>query len=73
MGNHNKGKAVLRLKELFSTKYKKIRTVGVGNQSNDIEMLEATDYPFFITKSEEIQTEWEKIICLINKFSSCIS
>lgn len=73
MGNHNKGKAVLRLKELFSTKYKKIRTVGVGNQSNDVEMLEATDYPFFINKSEEIQTEWEKIIYLINKFGSCVS
>lgn len=68
MGDHDKGKAVLLLKELFSKKFKQIRTVGVGNQFNDVEMLEAVDMPFFIVKPEEIRVEWEKIISLISSF-----
>jgi mannosyl-3-phosphoglycerate phosphatase len=64
IGDHNKGKAVLFLKELFSKKFKQIRTVGVGNQFNDLEMLEAVDIQFYITKPEEIGKEWEKIICI---------
>ena len=68
MGDHDKGKAVLLLKELYSEKLKQIRTVGVGNQFNDVEMLEAVDIPFFIVKPEEIQIEWEKIISLISSF-----
>jgi len=66
MGDHDKGKAVLLLKELFSKRFKQIKTVGVGNQFNDVEMLEAVDTPFFIDKPEEIRTEWEKIISLIS-------
>ena len=66
MGDHDKGKAVLLLKELFSKKFKQIKTVGVGNQFNDLEMLEAVDMPFFIANPEEIRVEWEKIISLIS-------
>jgi mannosyl-3-phosphoglycerate phosphatase len=62
MGDHNKGKAVLLLKELYSEKFVQLKTVGVGNQSNDTEMLEAVDEPFFIAKPEEMQPVWEKII-----------
>ena len=69
MGDHDKGKAVLLLKELFSKKFKQIRTVGVGNQFNDAEMLEAVDMPFFIAKPQEIRTEWEKIISVISNLS----
>ncbi len=69
MGDHNKGKAVLLLKELFSKKFKQIRTVGVGNQFNDLEMLEAVDMPFFITKPQEIPIEWKKIIGLVSNLS----
>jgi mannosyl-3-phosphoglycerate phosphatase len=73
MGDHDKGKAVLLLKELFSKRFKQIRTVGVGNQLNDLEMLKAVDIPFLITKPEEIGKEWEKIICIINKLNSFLS
>ena len=73
MGDHDKGKAVLLLKELFSKKFQKIKTVGVGNQLNDLEMLEAVDIPFLIAKPEEIRKEWEKIICVINKLNPCIT
>jgi mannosyl-3-phosphoglycerate phosphatase len=67
MGNHDKGKAVMLVKEFFSKKFKQIKTVGIGNQLNDLEMLEAVDIPFLIAKPEEIGKEWEKIICLIKK------
>lgn len=70
MGDHDKGKAVLLLKELFSKKFKQMKTVGVGNQFNDAEMLEAVDMPFFIAKPQEIQIEWEKIISVISNLSS---
>ncbi len=69
IGDHDKGKAVLLLKELFSMEFKQIRTVGVGNQFNDSEMLEAVDMPFFIAKPEEIRTEWKKIISVISNLS----
>jgi hypothetical protein len=36
------------------------RTVGVGNQFNESEMLEAVDMPFFIAKPKELRTEWKK-------------
>ena len=73
MGDHDKGKAVLLLKELFSKRFKQIKTVGVGNQLNDLEMLEAVDIPFLIAKPEEIGKEWEKIICVINKLNLFVS
>jgi mannosyl-3-phosphoglycerate phosphatase len=66
MGDHDKGKAVLLLKELFSKRFKQIKTVGVGNQLNDLEMLEVVDEPFFISKPEEMRKMWEKIINLIS-------
>jgi len=69
MGDHNKGKAVLLLKELFSKRFKQIRTVGVGNQINDAEMLAAVDMSFFIAKPEDIPSEWKKIINVISNLS----
>jgi mannosyl-3-phosphoglycerate phosphatase len=61
MGNHNKGKAVLYLKALYTAELEQIRTIGVGNERNDIEMLEAVDEPFFISHTKEITSVWEKI------------
>ncbi len=68
LGDHDKGKAVLLLKELFFKKFKQVRTVGVGNQFNDVAMLKVVDMPFFIAKPQEIRTEWEKIISCISIF-----
>ncbi len=68
LGDHDKGKAVLLLKELFSKKFKQVRTVGVGNQFNDVTMLKVVDIPCFIAKPQEMQTNWEKIISFISFF-----
>lgn len=69
IGDHDKGKAVLLLKELYSQKFEQLKTVGVGNQSNDLEMLEAVDTPLFIAKPEDMQTIWEKIISDISNLT----
>ena len=65
MGDHSKGKAVLLLKELYSEKIDQLKTIGVGNSSNDAEMLEAVDEPFFIRKPQEMQSVWQKIVSYI--------
>ena len=67
MGDHDKGKAVLLLKELYSEKFIHLKTVGVGNHANDLEMLQVVDEPFFIAKPEEMKTVWEKILADITQ------
>jgi mannosyl-3-phosphoglycerate phosphatase len=69
-GDHNKGKAVLLLKEFYSEKFVDLKTVGVGNSANDLEMLQAVDEPFFISKPEEMKTVWEKIVRDISNLPS---
>jgi mannosyl-3-phosphoglycerate phosphatase len=65
VGNHDKGKAVLFLRELYSEKFGHVETFGVGNQSNDVEMLEVVGEPFFIANPEEMKPVWENIINFI--------
>ena len=60
-GEHNKGKAVSILKELYAQESQKLITVGVGNHINDIEMLTVVDMPFMVPKMEELQSVWDRI------------
>ena len=60
-GEHNKGKAVSILKELYAQESQKLITVGVGNHTNDIEMLTVVDMPFMVPKMEELQSVWDRI------------
>jgi mannosyl-3-phosphoglycerate phosphatase len=62
MGNHDKGRAVSRLKELYCEKFNQLRTIAVGNQCNDLEMLEAVDIPFLVGRPEEMNDVWEKVV-----------
>ncbi|MCK5477221.1 MAG: mannosyl-3-phosphoglycerate phosphatase [Candidatus Aenigmarchaeota archaeon] len=52
LSGNDKGKAVLILKELFSKKYKEeekdIQTIGLGDSSNDIPMLQVVDVPILV-------------------------
>ncbi len=61
-GDHDKGSAVSCLKELYSAEFEQLRTMGVGNECNDVEMLEAVDVPFFIARSKEMRQKWEKVV-----------
>jgi predicted mannosyl-3-phosphoglycerate phosphatase (HAD superfamily) len=62
MGNHNKGKAVQRVIDLFGKQFSHLATIGVGNDCNDKEMLEAVDYPFFIETPEALAGTGKKVL-----------
>jgi len=61
-GKNDKGKAVLRLKEMYAKNFGQIQTIGVGNSSNDLPMLDVVDAPFFREKTEAVNAPWKKIL-----------
>jgi len=64
-GKHNKGTAVVKLKELYVKKFSQILTVGVGNSANDLSMLKVVDLPFFGEKREPLGEVWKKILDVV--------
>ncbi len=50
-GNHDKGKAVTILKNLYAQLFGKIATFAVGDGQNDLPMLKVVDKPLLIKKS----------------------
>jgi mannosyl-3-phosphoglycerate phosphatase len=50
LGDSDKGKAVSILIELCKKKFGKIKTVAIGDNPNDIPMLEMVDYPVIVQK-----------------------
>ncbi len=71
-GNHTKGDAVLLLKKLFSEEFSSLATIGVGNDANDKEMLDAVDYPFFIQTLAMVSETWQKIVEIVLKLGSVV-
>lgn len=59
LGNSDKGHAVRRMSALFSSKYPddEIRTIGIGDSKNDLEMLHAVDHPVLVRKNSGIFLE----------------
>jgi len=52
IGNCDKGKAVLHLRDIYQQKSPHIKTVALGDSLNDLPMLEAVDYPILIPKPD---------------------
>jgi mannosyl-3-phosphoglycerate phosphatase len=52
LGKNDKGKAVLRLRDIYKRKLKHIKTIALGDSQNDLPMLEAVDYPVLVQKPE---------------------
>ena len=50
LGENDKGKAVLRLRDIYEKKFKRIKTIALGNSQNDLKMLEVVDYPVLVQK-----------------------
>ncbi|MDD5405152.1 MAG: HAD-IIB family hydrolase, partial [Sulfuricella sp.] len=48
MGNHDKGRAVERLKTLYAREHGAITSIGLGDSLNDLPMLQAVDRPVLI-------------------------
>lgn len=41
------------LSDLYRKKYKKIKTVGIGDSENDFQMLDSVDIPFLVMKKNK--------------------
>jgi mannosyl-3-phosphoglycerate phosphatase len=50
LGSHDKGRAVRILKDLFTSFYGKIATIGLGDNLNDVLFLEECDHPVLVMK-----------------------
>jgi mannosyl-3-phosphoglycerate phosphatase len=58
MGEGDKGKATKTLIELYRRKLGEIETIGIGDNQNDIPMLEVVDIPVLVQKPDH---SWEEI------------
>ncbi len=61
LGNCDKGKATIILKNLYLQQFKRIISIGVGDSANDLAMLKIVDKPFYVIKPEGRKTVWKKI------------
>lgn len=52
IGNSDKGKAVLLLRELYSQKSANLKTVALGDSLNDLPMLKVVDHPILVQKPD---------------------
>ncbi|MGB8951272.1 MAG: HAD-IIB family hydrolase [Candidatus Aminicenantales bacterium] len=52
MGNNDKGKAVRLLKNLYKKKSRNLKAIALGDNLNDLPMLEAADFPVLIQKPD---------------------
>ena len=52
IGNSDKGKAVLQLRDLYGQKSTNLKTVALGDSLNDLPMLKAVDYPILVQKPD---------------------
>ncbi len=52
IGNSDKGKAVLQLRDLYSQKSTNLKTVALGDSLNDLPMLKAVEYPILVQKPD---------------------
>ncbi|RLG37717.1 MAG: mannosyl-3-phosphoglycerate phosphatase [Candidatus Alkanophagales archaeon] len=52
IGNNDKGRAVHILTELYSKKFKDVKTIGIGDSLNDLPMLMTVDIPVLVKKRD---------------------
>jgi mannosyl-3-phosphoglycerate phosphatase len=52
LGNNDKGKAVTILSEIFRARYGSITTIALGDNPNDLPMLENVDYPVAVQRPD---------------------
>ena len=65
-GNHDKGTAVKLLTGLYAENFGQIRTVAVGNGSNDLPMLSAVEKPFLVGATERLDELWDKVVAWVS-------
>lgn len=65
VGNSNKGKAVVLLKDLYAQAFNNVITFGIGNSVNDLSMLEVTDILVLldeISRKQARYSAWKGIL-----------
>jgi mannosyl-3-phosphoglycerate phosphatase len=50
LGDNDKGKAILLLKNIYKEKSKHLKSIALGDSLNDLPMLEVVDYPILVQK-----------------------
>jgi len=74
LGNCNKGKAVAVLKDLYIREFGETVTFGVGDSTNDWEMLQMVDVPFVVGESADaknVSDVWKTISELVKRKAAC--
>ncbi len=61
VGNHDKAKATIILKNLYAQELDELVTIGVGDQLNDLGMLQVVDKPFLV-RGNKLLLVWENIL-----------
>jgi mannosyl-3-phosphoglycerate phosphatase len=69
LGNSDKGKAMIILRDLYSQKFGRIATFGIGDSPNDVAMLKVVDTPFLIRKTarKNANAAWREILKFVTK------
>jgi len=70
LGNSDKGKAAIILRDLYAQKFGRIATLGVGDSPDDLPMLKIVDKPFLVKKTSSENANyivWRKILTLVTK------
>jgi mannosyl-3-phosphoglycerate phosphatase len=73
MGNSDKEKAVAILKGLYSQKFDKLKTFGLGDSPNDLSMLKVVDVPIFVketSRQHKRDAVWKGVLNEIRAHSS---
>ena len=52
IGQNDKGKAVLILRDIYKVKSKNLKTIAVGDSFNDLPMLKVVDFPILVKKPD---------------------
>jgi len=52
LGNNDKGKAILSLKNIYQQESKPLKSIALGDSLNDLAMLEVVDYPILVQKPD---------------------
>jgi len=52
IGNNDKGKAVMLLRDIYGKKSKHLKTIALGDSQNDLQMLKVVDYPVLMQKPD---------------------
>lgn len=52
IGNNDKGKAVMLLRDIYGKKSKHFKTIALGDSQNDLPMLRVVDYPVLMQKPD---------------------